>query len=160
MGRAEATMQNRGLLGCRIPPAVTEIETFRARTVGGELSGWVRGDGLPVVLLHGGPGLSFGYLEGLADELGAGFRTVAFQQRELAPSMLREPFTMSQAIDDVLAVLEGLELVDPFLVGHSWGGHLALRVAAMHPGRLRAVVAVDPDRTPFFGPPVVRVGCV
>lgn len=123
---------------------MTETEAFRAQTRGGELVGWARGSGVPVVMLHGGPGLSFGYLDGLAAEIGSGFRAVAFQQRGLAPSTFQGPFTMTQAIDDVLAVFEHLSLSEVVLLGHSWGGHLALRVAALHPDRLHAVVAVDP----------------
>ena len=32
----------------------------------------------------------------------------------------------------------------PLVVGHLWGGHLALRIAAEQPQRLRGVLAVDP----------------
>jgi proline iminopeptidase len=120
-----------------------EREAFTVEATGGTLGGWVVGDGAPVLLLHGGPGLSFEYLEGLADELGAGFRIAAFQQRGLEPSTLAGPFTISQAIDDVIAVLDGLGWPQAVLVGHSWGGHLVLRAAA-HPDRLRGVLSVDP----------------
>jgi pimeloyl-ACP methyl ester carboxylesterase len=127
-----------------IPRPVTEKQLFHVRAAAGDLGGWVRGSGTPVLLLHGGPGLSFDYLEGLAEEIGAGFRVAAFQQRGLAPSTSQGPFTMSQAIDDVLAALRHLGWTDALLVGHSWGGHLALRVGALHPDRVRAVVAVEP----------------
>lgn len=121
-----------------------ERETFTVEAAGGELRGWVAGDGVPVLLLHGGPGLSYEYLDGLGDELGTGFRVAAFQQRGLAPSTLHGPFTIAQAIDDVIAVLDGLGWSQAVLIGHSWGGHLVLRVAAEHPARLRGVLAVDP----------------
>jgi proline iminopeptidase len=121
-----------------------ERETFTVEAAGGELRGWVAGDGVPVLLVHGGPGLSYEYLDGLGDEVGTGFRVAAFQQRGLAPSTLHGPFTIAQAIDDVIAVLDGLAWSQAVLVGHSWGGHLVLRVAAEHPGRLRGVLAVDP----------------
>jgi pimeloyl-ACP methyl ester carboxylesterase len=123
---------------------MVEREAFTVEAAGGELGGWVAGDGVPVVLLHGGPGLSYEYLEGLGDELGTGFRVAAFQQRGLAPSALDGPFTIAQAIEDVIAVLDGLGWSRAVLVGHSWGGHLVLRVAAAHPGRLNGVLAVDP----------------
>jgi len=102
------------------------------------------GDGTPVLLVHGGPGLSYEYLDGLAAELGAGFRIAAFQQRGLAPSTLAGPFTIAQAIDDVIAVLDGLGWQQAVLVGHSWGGHLVLRVAATRADRLLGVLSVDP----------------
>jgi pimeloyl-ACP methyl ester carboxylesterase len=121
-----------------------EREAFTVEATGGTLGGWVVGDGAPILLLHGGPGLSYEYLEGLADELGTGFRIAAFQQRGLEPSTLAGPFTISQAIDDVIAVLDGLRWPQAVLVGHSWGGHLVLRTAAAHPDRLRGVLSVDP----------------
>lgn len=121
-----------------------EREAFTVEATGGTLGGWVVGGGAPVLLLHGGPGLSYEYLDGLADELGTGFRIAAFQQRGLEPSTLAGPFTISQAIDDVIAVLDGLGWPQAVLVGHSWGGHLVLRTAAAHPDRLRGVLSVDP----------------
>jgi pimeloyl-ACP methyl ester carboxylesterase len=121
-----------------------EREAFTVEATGGTLGGWVVGDGAPVLLVHGGPGLSYEYLDGLAEELGTGVRIAAFQQRGLAPSTLAGPFTISQAIDDVTAVLDGLGWPQAVLVGHSWGGHLVLRTAAAHPDRLLGVLSVDP----------------
>jgi pimeloyl-ACP methyl ester carboxylesterase len=121
-----------------------ERETFTVEATGGTLGGWVAGDGVPVLLLHGGPGLSYEYLDDLADELGTGFRVAGFQQRGLEPSTVEGPFTIPQAIDDVIAVLDGLGWSRAVLVGHSWGGHLVLRIATAHADRVRGVLAVDP----------------
>jgi pimeloyl-ACP methyl ester carboxylesterase len=119
-------------------------ENFAAPTVRGQLCGWVEGDGIPVVLLHGGPGLGYEYLDGVAADIGDGFRVAAFQQRGLTPSTVEGPFTMAQAIEDVIAVCDGLGLDRVMLVGHSWGGHLALRVAAAHPDRLVGALVIEP----------------
>jgi pimeloyl-ACP methyl ester carboxylesterase len=54
------------------------------------------------------------------------------------------PFTIAQAINDAVAVLEFLDWSRALIVGHSWGGQLALRLAAAVPRRLRGVLAVDP----------------
>jgi pimeloyl-ACP methyl ester carboxylesterase len=117
---------------------------FMVEVTGGKLGGWVAGDGLPVLLLHGGPGLSFDYLDGLESELGNGFQVAAYQQRGLEPSTVEGPFTIAQAIDDAQAVLDFLNWSRALIVGHSWGGHLALRLAAAVPRRLLGVLAVDP----------------
>jgi pimeloyl-ACP methyl ester carboxylesterase len=121
---------------------MSEHEDFRTRD--GAIAGWTTGEGTPVLLMHGGPGLSFEYLTELGVELGEGYRVAAFQQRGLAPSTTEGPFTMVQALADVLAVLDGLGWEQCVAVGHSWGGHLALRFAAAHPERLIAALAVDP----------------
>ncbi len=118
-------------------------EEFSLEVTSGHLGGWIAGDGAPALLLHGGPGLSYEYLEGLA-ELGSSFRVAAYQQRGLAPSTLDGPFTLVAAIADAIAVLDGLGWDRALIVGHSWGGHLALRLAAAHPERVAGVLAVDP----------------
>jgi pimeloyl-ACP methyl ester carboxylesterase len=124
---------------------VNQREPFRVAAAGGELAGWVSSASAPpVLLLHGGPGLSFGYLDALADELDADFRVANFQQRGLTPSTLTGPFTIEQAMADVLAVLDGLQWPTAIVAGHSWGGYLALRLAAAHPERLDAAMAIDP----------------
>ena len=119
-------------------------EVFDVAVAGGSLHGWIAGSGAPTLLLHGGPGLSFDYLDDLGDELAAGFRVAAYQQRGIEPSTLAGPFTLQQEIDDAVAVLDGLGWSKALVVGHSWGGHLALRLAAAHPKRLHGVLAVDP----------------
>jgi len=119
-------------------------ESFIAAVSEGALGGWVSGEGGPVLLLHGGPGLSFSYLDGLAAELEGEFRVASFQQRGLEPSTREGPFTVAQAVDDVVSVLDALEWERPLVVGHSWGGHLALRFAAAHPQRVLGSLAVDP----------------
>jgi pimeloyl-ACP methyl ester carboxylesterase len=123
---------------------VTGRESFSVDAVNGSLSGWLQGSGTPVLLLHGGPGLSFSYLDDLAIELAGEFLVGAFQQRGLEPSTLEGPFTVDQAIADTLSVLDGLRWDRALVVGHSWGGHLALRVAAAYPNRLLGALAVDP----------------
>jgi len=43
-----------------------------------------------------------------------------------------------------VCVLDALGWSRAWMVGHSWGGHLALRFAAAHPARLLGILAVDP----------------
>jgi proline iminopeptidase len=97
-----------------------------------------------VLLLHGGPGLRHDYMQAVADELQTGYRVASFQQRGLAPSTPEGPFTIPQAISDVVSVLDALDWPRAHLVGHSWGGHLAFRFVAAHPERVLGMLAVDP----------------
>ena len=93
-------------------------DVVRVPVAGGALGGWVVGQGAPVLLLHGGPGLSYEYLDDLAVELGLEYRIAAYQQRGLEPSTLEGPFTIAQAITDALAVLDALEWSRALIVGH------------------------------------------
>ena len=113
-----------------------------------DIGGWTRGEGdHQLVLLHGGPGLS-DYLEGfgdlLADELGETWSIVRYQQRGLAPSTLDGPFTIEQEVQDLLLVCEGLPGDAIWVLGHSWGGHLAMHAVLAAADRFRGAVIVDP----------------
>ena len=119
-------------------------KAFRATTPSGDLVGWTTGEGPPVLALHGGPGLSYDYLDVVVEEIAAEFQVATFQQRGLAPSTLDGPFTIDQAVADVASVLDALSWGPAYVVGHSWGGHLAFHVALHLAPRVRGVLAVDP----------------
>jgi pimeloyl-ACP methyl ester carboxylesterase len=97
-----------------------------------------------VLLLHGGPGLGFDYLRDLAVELAQENDVAWYQQRGLAPSAAEGPFTVELDVADAGRVLDVLGRNTAYVVGHSWGGHLALHVAAALRERLLGVLAVDP----------------
>ena len=116
----------------------------RAGVDGGDLVGWVRGDGPRVLLLHGGPGLSFDYLGSLADEIGPTRTVAAYQQRGLAPTTVAGPYDVATHVADVGHVLDALGWDRATVVGHSWGGHLAVHVAVALGDRCSGVLCVDP----------------
>jgi pimeloyl-ACP methyl ester carboxylesterase len=122
---------------------MTRVEVT-APVDGGSLGGWRQGQGLRVLLLHGGPGLSYEYLDDLVVELGDGYEIAAFQQRGLAPSLLSGPFTVDVAVADAVAFLDALGWDEAFVLGHSWGGHLLLHLLLEAPDRIRGALAVDP----------------
>ena len=108
------------------------------------IAGLRAGSGPPVLLLHGGPGLGFDYLRDLADELAQENDVARYQQRGLAPSASEGPFTVATEVGDARRVLDALGWDKAYVVGHSWGGHLALHVAEALPERVFGVLAVDP----------------
>jgi pimeloyl-ACP methyl ester carboxylesterase len=121
-----------------------ERSVFRIDTGSGELSGWLAGDGPQVVAVHGGPGLSFDYLDDAVMELAERYRVATYQQRGLAPSTTEGEFTIAEALSDMSAVLDSLGWDSAYLMGHSWGGHLVFHAATAIPERLSGVLAVDP----------------
>lgn len=118
-------------------------QPFEVPVDGGVIAGVSVGGGAPVLMLHGGPGLS-DYLGSLDDEVGAGYRMHRYQQRGLAPSTLSGPFTVEKHIEDAVNVLDAVAPDGAYVVGHSWGGHLCMYLAAWHPERVRGLVVVDP----------------
>ena len=122
-----------------------ERSWFAAEVAGGSLHGWTSGrDGPRVLLLHGGPGASFAYMDGLAEEIGAGFEVATYQQRGIEPSTLAGPFAVDREVADAVAVLDALAWERAWIVGHSWGGHLLLHIAAAAPERLNGGLAIEP----------------
>ena len=61
-------------------------QTFEAPADRGVLAGSVVGDGPPVLVLHGGPGLSVAIVDGLVADLAPAYRVATFQQRGIEPS--------------------------------------------------------------------------
>src|SRR4051812_48557137 len=113
-----------------------ERTPFTVPTYSGALAGWVSGQGPRVLAIHGGPGMSYGYLDDAVAELAVRYRVATFQQRGLAPSTADGAFTLTEAVADIAAVLEGLGWANAYLMGHSWGGHLAFHAAVDIPARL------------------------
>ena len=137
---------------------------FTAKTEDGDLVGWVResrGTNRHALLLHGGPGLNE-YTGPLADELDGLLATARYQQRGLAPSTTDGPVTVEQHVADAVSVIDALGWQRPVVIGHSWGGYLAMHLAVAHPDAIGALViidslgAVDRGGTREFGPALRR----
>jgi pimeloyl-ACP methyl ester carboxylesterase len=119
------------------------VREFRAPVAGGEIVGWVSGTGPPALLLHGGPGMS-DYLADLAAELAPVVTIARYQQRGLTPSVVDGDRTVEGHVADAVAVMDALGWDKAWAIGHSWGGHLAMHLAAARPDRLLGMVALDP----------------
>jgi pimeloyl-ACP methyl ester carboxylesterase len=121
-----------------------ERQPFTVDTGSGPLSGWIAGEGTRVLAVHGGPGMSYSYLDDAVAELATRYQVATFQQRGLAPSTEHGEFTVAEAVADLAAVLDGLGWQSAYLMGHSWGGHLVFHAAVVLRDRLDGVLSVDP----------------
>jgi pimeloyl-ACP methyl ester carboxylesterase len=116
---------------------------FRAPVAAGSIAGWRSDDaGPPALLLHGGPSLS-DYMESLAGELRGLLTTARYQQRGLPPSVVEGPKDVDAHVADAVAVLDALGWQRAWMVGHSWGGHLAMHLAVAHPERMHGLIVLD-----------------
>jgi pimeloyl-ACP methyl ester carboxylesterase len=128
-----------------------------------------KGEGRPLVALHGGPGLDgsvwFPALDALAEE---GWRILALDHRANGRSDTGDPalWTVSQMADDVESFITSLELESPVVAGWSFGSFVAQSHMVRHgtaagyvligtvaePAAIRAVA----DRLAVFEPERLR----
>jgi pimeloyl-ACP methyl ester carboxylesterase len=118
-----------------------QSQDFTVSVPGGQLAGSRSGAGPTLLVLHGGPGLS-DYTDWFAGEL-AGWTALRYTQRGVPPSTTGGPFTVDQHVADALAVLDHHQVSAAVVVGHSWGGYLAMHLAAAAPDRVRGLLLVD-----------------
>ena len=118
-------------------------QPFTLAIGGGELHGHLAGAGWPALLLHGGPAVP-DYTDACAAALEGLFATIRYTQRGTLPSTGGPPYSIESHMDDALAVLDHFGLEQAWVVGHSWGGHLALHLAVAHPERVLGLVLIDP----------------
>jgi proline iminopeptidase len=129
--------------GERAPDRTEDVAVGRHRVVT-----YSFGSGKDVVLLlNGGPGLPCDYLREahsvLADH---GFRVVAFDQlgtgksdRPTDPTL----WEIGRYVEEVETVRRALDLGKVHLLGHSWGGWLAIDYALTHGDKLRTLLLED-----------------
>ena len=93
-----------------------------------------------VVIVHGSMDRSAGMLK-LSRRLDDRFRVVRYDRRGYGRSHPHPgPFDMDGQVSDLLALIDGRRCV---LVGHSYGGNVALATAARHPELVAAVAVYE-----------------
>ena len=113
------------------------------------------GDAIPLLCLHGGPGANWLHLkpyEALADER----RVVFYDQLGAGNSAVEGPhdasmWTPELYVEEVGVVREALGLDRVHVLGHSWGGMLAMQYGATQPdGLVSLVVESSPPSVPAW----------
>jgi pimeloyl-ACP methyl ester carboxylesterase len=109
--------------------------------------------GRPGLLLLHGSGAHAGWWRFIAPFLAEDYRVCAISWSGMGGSDWRTTYTTEAFVAEALAGAQAAGLfesaVKPVFVGHSFGGHIAIFIAAQHGERLRASVIVDP---PIFTP--------
>lgn len=104
----------------------------------------VPGDGPPLVLLHGLSSNAHAFSGLLSAGLSPAFRVIAPDLRGRARSGKPETgYGMPEHAADVIALLDHLGLERVVLAGHSFGGYLAIYIAATFPERIEKLVVID-----------------
>jgi pimeloyl-ACP methyl ester carboxylesterase len=107
-----------------------------------------RGDGVPVVLLHGFPYDVRAYDEVTPPLVESGCRVITPYLRGYGPTRFLSddtPRSGQQAAlgNDLLMLMDALSIESAVVGGYDWGGRAACVVAALWPGRARGLVTVN-----------------
>jgi len=104
---------------------------------------WGPPEGKPLLCLHGVTSWG-GRFRRLALERLQSFHVFAPDLRGHGVSDWEPPWNLGTHVDDIVDTMNALHLERVDAVGHSFGGRLALEVAARHPARVDRVVLLDP----------------
>ena len=101
------------------------------------------GSGDPIVVLHGGPGFDHRQFLPYIWELAERHKVILFDQR--GTGLSSAPIDASSiSIDSFIADIEGIRkafgIEKMNLLGHSWGGILAMHYAIRHPEDLKSLI--------------------
>jgi pimeloyl-ACP methyl ester carboxylesterase len=115
----------------------------------------IRGEGSPIVLLHGnGTMIEDWIVSGVIDSLAARHSVIAFDRPGFGHSQRPRQTIWSPAAQAVLIAraLQSLGVSRPLIVGHSFGTQVALALALDQPQAARAdVIAAAPPAIPGVG---------
>jgi proline iminopeptidase len=104
------------------------------------------GQGQPIVILHGGPSFDHNYLLPDMDRLADAFRLIYYDQRgrgKSAWNVRPAAVNLQSEMDDLEALRAHVRLNRAALLGHSWGGLLALEYALRHPERVSHLILLN-----------------
>jgi L-proline amide hydrolase len=101
---------------------------------------------LPLICLHGGPGATHDYFASLEAFASTGRRVILYDQlgwgksdHPSDPAM----WTVDLFVEELYEIQRALGLVSAHILGHSWGGMLAMEYALTQPAGLASLVLAD-----------------
>jgi len=118
------------------------VEEGRVNVNGVELYYKIMGEGEPVVILHGGPGFDHNYMLPLS-QLADDYRVIFYDQRATGDStgvVDANSITVDNFVEDLEGLRKELNLGKMHVIGHSWGGGLAIYYGVKYPANLRSLV--------------------
>lgn len=103
------------------------------------------GEGSPIVIINGGPGMNSKGFEDIAQKIAAmGYQTILFDQRGTGNSKLEEisaeTINMELMVEDMENLRKKLNIDQWMILGHSFGGLLATAYYDKHPDRVEKII--------------------
>ena len=107
----------------------------------------VVGEGDPIVVIHGGPGLDHSYLQPGLDALAIRNTLVYYDQRGTGRSVAAldsSAINLDAFVADIEALREALGYERVSVLAHSWGALIGIEYAARHPEAVRGLILMNP----------------
>jgi haloalkane dehalogenase len=122
-------------------PRLFPFESRWFRSPAGKIHYLDEGEGPPILFLHGNPTWSFLY-RGIIIRLRKRFRCIApdYPGFGLSEHPATYRYTPEEHAQVVRALVEELDLSDLTIMGHDWGGPIAMRLALDQVDRVRSLV--------------------
>ena len=127
-------------------PNVVSKEGF-VKTSNGQLYYQTMGQGDAVIVIHGGPGMDQGYLLPGMAALAKKHQVVFYDQlgcgRSTATVIDESHITINSFVEDIETLRKALKFEKVTIVGHSWGGMLAMYYAVKYPKNIKKLVLMN-----------------
>src|SRR6516164_740978 len=130
----------------------SEIKTKEVQVNGLTLHYIERGQGTPVVLVHGTLG-DYRTWDGQLEAFSKGYRLISYSRRYHYPNEWNKDstdFSVTIHARDLAAFIKALNLPPVHLIGHSYGGFSAFLVARDHPEVIRSLTLGEPNIMPLI----------
>jgi non-heme chloroperoxidase len=130
----------------------SEIETKKVRVNGLSLDYIERGQGTPVLLVHGTLE-DYRTWDGQLEAFSKGYKLISYSRRYHYPNeWIKDSTDFSITIHarDLAALIKALDLPPVHLIGHSYGGSIAYLVARDHPEVIRSLTLAEPSLVPLL----------
>jgi pimeloyl-ACP methyl ester carboxylesterase len=132
-------------IATRVAHDHARADSIFVKVEGANLHFVIKGTGRPVVLIHGNPGSCQDWSR-LYVPISANYRALAFDRPGHGHSQRpnHRDITVEVQAEMLHAALNELEIERPIVVGHSWGGALALTYALNFPNDIAGAVLLAP----------------
>lgn len=155
MKQAKAFFLAAILSGCMAQEPIQIAESGYVKVEEGELFYEKFGTGEPMVVLHGGPGFDHSYLMPGMLDLAKDHEVIFYDQRgsglSLKTSLQPDRINLKHFVKDLDDLRKHFGLKKFILVGHSWGGYLAMSYAIEHPEAVSKLVLITPAPADYKG---------
>lgn len=105
------------------------------------------GNGTPLLVLHGGPGMFHDYLVSGFEKLTDDYQIIFYDQRGCGKTDFptdTASITTENFVNDLESIRKHLGIEKLNLAGHSWGSVLALNYAKKYPNQINSLILIAP----------------